>query len=224
LNGPNSLALVGTDLFVTNYVGGTIGKYTTAGVTVNASLVTGLNGPSGIAVSDPLQLSAATSRKTHGAAGVFGINLPLTGEPGVECRSSSCNHTLAFIFNNDLVGGTASVTSGTGTVAPGSPFFQGSEMIVNLIGVADVQQITVTLSNVTDIFAQIVPSASVSVNMLIGDTTGNKSVNAGDVAQTKGQSGLPVGPTNLRNDVTAGGSINASDVALVKANSGHSVP
>jgi hypothetical protein len=64
----------------------------------------------------------------------------------------------------------------------------------------------------------------VSVNMLIGDTTGNKTVNAGDVAQTKGQSGQPVGAGNFRNDVNVSGSINAGDVAQVKANSGHTLP
>jgi hypothetical protein len=60
--------------------------------------------------------------------------------------------------------------------------------------------------------------------MLIGDTTGNKTVNAGDVAQTKGQSGLPVTAANFRTDVNATGSINAGDVAQVKANSGHTLP
>ena len=35
-----------------------------------------------------LQLSSAASVKTHGAQ-TFGIPLPLSGEPGVECRSSN---------------------------------------------------------------------------------------------------------------------------------------
>jgi Dockerin type I domain len=60
--------------------------------------------------------------------------------------------------------------------------------------------------------------------MLIGDTNGNSAVNAGDVAQTKGQSGQVVGAGNFRNDINANGSINAGDVAQVKANSGHSLP
>jgi len=46
----------GGTLFETNYAGdgsgsGTIGEYTTSGTPVNASLITGLTGPSGIAVS-----------------------------------------------------------------------------------------------------------------------------------------------------------------------------
>jgi len=38
-------------LFVTNFDSGTIGECTTSGAVVNASLVTGLNRPTGIAVS-----------------------------------------------------------------------------------------------------------------------------------------------------------------------------
>jgi hypothetical protein len=170
-----------------------------------------------------LQLTTAVSRKTHGGAGDFDINLPLSGEPGVECRSSGGNHTLVFSASNNLVSGNASVTTGIGTIS-GSPSFAGNTMTVNLTGVTDVQMITVTLSNVTDSFAQVLPDTAVSMNMLIGDTSGNKAVSAGDVAQTKGQSGQPVGAGNFRNDVNVSGSINAGDVAQVKANSGHSLP
>src|ERR1017187_1279308 len=41
----------GQDIFVANVASGTIGEYTTSGATVNASLVSGLSNPSGIAVS-----------------------------------------------------------------------------------------------------------------------------------------------------------------------------
>ena len=51
LSDPVSIALSGSDLFVTNAESGTIGEYTTAGATVNAALISGLNGPSGIALS-----------------------------------------------------------------------------------------------------------------------------------------------------------------------------
>jgi hypothetical protein len=97
-------------------------------------------------------------------------------------------------------------------------------MTVNLTGVTDVQRITVTLSNVTDTSAQVLPDTAVSVNMLIGDTNGNKAVSASDVAQTKAQSGATVTAANFREDVNASGTVTASDVAQVKANAGHTLP
>ena len=126
-------------------------------------------------------------------------------------------------FTNPVVSGNASVTGGTGSVA-GSPTFSGNTMTVNVTGVSDVQKLTVTLSRVTDGFAQVLPDTPVSMNMLIGDTNANKTVNASDVAQTKAQSGLPVTAANFRTDVNASGAISASDIAQVKANAGHTVP
>lgn len=174
-------------------------------------------------VTSPLQLTSAVSRKTHGSAGAFDIPLPLSGEPGVECRSSAGNHTFVFSFSNDVMAGSASVTAGTGTIS-GSPSFAANTMTVNLTGVSDAQQVTVTLSGVTDTSSHVLPDTAVSVNTLVGDTTGNKTVNASDVSQTKAQSGQAVTATNFRQDVNINGSINASDVSLVKSRSGMSVP
>lgn len=172
-----------------------------------------------------LQLVSAVSRKTHGPAGTFDIALPLSGSPGVECRTSGAggNHTFVITFNNTVVSGNAAVTGGTGSVA-GAPAFSGNTMTVNLTNVADVQTITITLSNVTDGFAQVLPNTAVSANMLIGDITGNKAVNASDIAQTKEQSGATVTAANFRTDVNVNGTVSASDIAQVKASSGHAVP
>ena len=174
---------------------------------------------------NPVLLTDAVSRKTHGAAGTFDVDLPLSGEPGVECRSGggSGDHTFIFTFTDNVVSGNASVTSGVGSVS-GSPTFNGNAMTVNLTGVSDVQQIAVTLSNVTDCFGSVLPDTPVSANMLLGDTSGNKTVNASDVAQVKAQVGVPVTSANFREDLNVDGLMNASDVGLVKANVGHSVP
>ena len=171
----------------------------------------------------PLQLLSAVSRKTHGAAGVFDVDLPFSGEPGVECRNGGGDYTMVITFNNIMVSGSASVTSGIGSVA-GSPGFSGNTMTVELTGVADAQRIIVTLTGVTDNSAQVLPDTPISMNMLIGDTTGNKAVTASDVAQTKSRLGLPVGVGNFRADVNVSGTITASDLAQVKANLGHAVP
>ena len=167
-----------------------------------------------------LFLATGVSRKTHGAAGAFDIPLPLSGTPGVECRTDgSSNYTLVFTFNNNVTSGNASVTSGVGNVS-GPPAFSGNTMTVNLAGVANAQTLTVTLTGVTDQFSQILPDTPVSVNMLIGDTNGNGAVNATDVAQTKGQVGQTVTSSNFRTDVNVSGVINATDVAVVKSHSG----
>ena len=46
-------------------------------------------------VNFPIYSTLAVSRLTHGAAGTFNINLPLSGLAGVECRSSSI-YTVVF--------------------------------------------------------------------------------------------------------------------------------
>ena len=61
-----------------------------------------------------LSLTSASSVKTQGA-GTFGVPLPLTGEPGVECRNNRNQQTLVFTFNANVVSGNASLTGGSRT-------------------------------------------------------------------------------------------------------------
>ena len=171
----------------------------------------------------PFEIVSASSRKTHGSAGDFDLPLPLTGNPGVECRSSGMTHTILLRFTNPTVSGNASVSAGVGNVS-GSPTFSGNTMAVNLTGVADVQKITITLSNVTDRNAQVLPETAVTMHVLAGDTNGSGSVSAADVSQTKAQAGVPVTSANFRQDVTPTGTINASDISLVRSRSGQSLP
>ena len=97
-------------------------------------------------------------------------------------------------------------------------------MTVNLTGVTDVQKITVTLSGVTDSLAQVLPDRAVSMNMLIGDVNGNKTVNSTDVSETKLQSGQAVTAANFREDIIPTGQINGSDVSQAKLRVGFGVP
>src|SRR5438132_1181554 len=62
---------------------------------------------------------SAFSRKTHGAAGTFDVPLPLTGNVGVECRSGGATNDYQMIINfaTTVTVGSASVTSGTGSVS-----------------------------------------------------------------------------------------------------------
>ena len=168
-----------------------------------------------------LSLTSAASVKTQGSQS-FGVPLPLTGEPGVECRSSRNLHTLVFTFSDNVVSGSAALT-GTGRVT-GSPTFSGNTMTVNLSKVADVQKITLTLTNVTSSSGQVLPNTAVSMNVLAGDVDGNKTVDTTDVSLAKTQVGMPLTGSNFRDDVRVDGVINNGDVKTVKSDVGHNLP
>lgn len=169
----------------------------------------------------PLQrLVSAASRKTHGTAGAFDLDLPLSGAPAVECRAPVGGvHTVVFTFANNVTGGTAAISEGTATIN-GASSFNGKTMTLHLSDVADRQTITVALSGVTDSFGDTMAPASVRMTLMLGDTTGNGAVTSSDIAQTKASIGAPITTANFRTDVTANGSINSSDLGAVKAASG----
>ncbi|MGH8102227.1 MAG: plastocyanin/azurin family copper-binding protein [Chthoniobacterales bacterium] len=181
----------------------------------------GMTGTVTVSGAAPLQITSVVSRKTHGAAGVFDIDLPLSGTPGLESRTG--DYTMVATFTNNVVSGDASVTGGVGTVN-GSPTFSGHTMTINLTGVATAQTLTVTLSHVTDEFSQVLPDTPVSMRVLVGDANANATVNAADVSLTKSSLGSSADATNFRRDVNANGTINAADVAIVKTHLGEGVP
>lgn len=176
-----------------------------------------------VAQVEPLNLAAALSRKTHGQGPSFDVNLPLTGTPDVECRSSAGTHTLLLIFSNNVTNGSATVTAGNGNVT-GTPTFASNVMNVNLAGVTDAQQVTVTLNGVTDAYSHSLPATPIKMKVLVGDTTGNGIVNSSDISQTKLQSGKILSDANFREDVMVDGSISSSDISMVKSRSGQAVP
>src|ERR1700736_5637548 len=60
--------------------------------------------------------TGAVSRKTHGTAGTFDINLPLGGTPGIECRTGSVSgsHQVVVTFAAPVTVGSVTVTPGPG--------------------------------------------------------------------------------------------------------------
>jgi N-acetylneuraminic acid mutarotase len=175
-------------------------------------------------------VQSVVSRKAHGNAGSFDINLPLSGTPGIECRSGGAtnDYTIVVTFNaNVSVNGNpqAAVTSGVGIVGSGGVSnggrvtIAGNVVTVPLTNVANAQTINVTLYGVNGSTNIVIP-----MSILIGDTNANGIVNASDVSLTKSQVGVPVSGSNFREDVNANGLINSVDVALVKAKVGTALP
>ncbi len=169
----------------------------------------------------PTALSAV-SRKTHGGAGDFDVNLPLTGTPGIEDRRSATagNHTIIVNFANPVTVASASVSSGTGTAS--SFTVSGSQVTVNLTGVANAQYLTVKLSTVND--GTNVGDVFIPVAFLLGDAGGNGATDGVDVSQVKSQSGHATDGSNFRDDVNSDGAVNTADISLVKGNSGTGLP
>ncbi len=173
-------------------------------------------------------LTSVVSRKTHGTAGTFDVDLPLAGDPGIECRSGGANgdYTLVFIFANPLgsVGG-ANVTNGTGSAASsnidtGDPH----DYIVNLTGVTNAQYITVSLTNVADSVGNFSTTLSASMGLLLGDVNASGRVDAADVSGVRQQTLQPVTSSNFREDINASGRIDAADVSIARQQTLTSLP
>ena len=172
-----------------------------------------------------IQLLGITSSKAHDGAGTFDVNLPLNGS-GVECRSGGVNggYKLVFNFANAVSGVTDTVvSSGTGTITSRGTQPNG-DYAVTLTGVTNAQTTTVTLTGITDNAGNTLASLSGTMNVLLGDTTSDRSVNSADIAQTKSQSGQLVSNSNFRQDVNVDGNLNSGDIALVKSKSGTALP
>jgi hypothetical protein len=160
----------------------------------------------------------AVARKLHGSM-AGDLALPLTGAIGIEPRTggASGTHQILVNFPGPVTVSQAQVTSGVGSVMNMS--VTGSQVTIDLAGVANAQRLTVTLVNVNGAGDVAIP-----IGILLGDTNRNGAVSASDVGQTKAMSGQVVDGTNFHTDVTASGSINASDLGVVKSQSGTVLP
>ncbi len=180
----------------------------------------------------PAALSAAVSRKTHDAAGVYEINMPLTGPPGIECRSGglTSDYELVLTFNSPVtVTGVpqAQVTSGVGQLGTGGRWNGGrvsqsspseSTVTVPLTDVASGQTVQVTLFGVSN--GAVTTDITFPLRVLVGDINADGVVNSGDALQTRSRSGQNTDETNFRSDVNTDGFVNSGDALVVRARSG----
>ena len=186
----------------------------------------GLNGGQQMFVTQYAPLAAQTivSRKIHGSAGTFDINLP-----GIECRNGGAtgDYSVVVTFPNtafvtgspqaQVNGGSATIGSG-GVSNGGTVVISGSVVTIPLTNVANAQTVVLQINGVMSGPSR--GNLPVSLSVLVGDVTGNSAVNASDVALVKTEMAHAVDATNFRADVNADGAIQATDVALVKSDAG----
>ena len=156
-------------------------------------------------------LVSAASRLTHSAAGVFEIDMPLTGDSGVECRDAQTYQAI-FTFDTAVTSGVASVVGGTAT--GGTPTFSGNEMIVPLSGVANAQIVILRLENIN---GDDQLHGDVSFGFLIGDADSNRTVDNTDIKALEAAYAHPVDSSNFRADFHPDGRINREDRSELRA-------
>jgi uncharacterized repeat protein (TIGR01451 family) len=176
--------------------------------------------------------TTVVSRKTHGSAGTFDIDLPFNppgalSPTGIECRTggASGDFTMVFTFPSPLTAvAGATVSSGHGSVRNSGIGADSHDYVVNLTGVTNQQQLSVTLSGIQDSSGHQGGTALGTMKVLLGDTNADTFVNSADIGQTKSQSGHSVGSSNFREDVNVDGFLNSADIGLVKSKSGTALP
>ena len=86
--------------------------------------------------------------------------------------------------------------------------------------VANARTIVVTLRGVKVRFSSISSNVSISMSVLVGDTTANGVVDSLDVDQVRSKSRNVLSQSNFRDEVNVDGVIDSTDVALVNSNLG----
>ena len=171
-----------------------------------------------------LSLVSTSSRMVHGSAGTFDVDL--TNGSGIECRSGGMNnnYTVVFKFTNPIASVDNVATSCGSVSGTETNIADETEFLVHLTGVTcNGHHVSVDIAGVHDSSNQTLGSVNATMGLLLGDTTGNGTVNSSDIAQTQSQSGQPVAGNNFREDVTVDGAISSSDIALVQSQSGTSL-
>jgi predicted outer membrane repeat protein len=177
----------------------------------------------------------SVSPKNHGAAGPFGIDLPLTGNVGIESRSGGAtgDHKLVATFATPVtVNGSpqAQVTSGTGQIGTGGSSNGGvvtldqTKTVVTMpvTNVTNAQKIVVTLFSVSD--GVHTNNATIPMGVLLADVDGSARVDSTDVFQVRQQSLQNANSSNFKRDVDLSGRIDSTDVFITRQQSLTSLP
>ena len=165
------------------------------------------------------RLVSAASRMTHGGGAAFDVALPLSGASGIESRGLANGLTLVLSFDRPVSGGTAAVTAGTATV-DGKVGASGNTLTVRLTGVANAQELQVT---VTGGGRGALAPVVVRLRTLEGDIDGDGTVSRQDVGAVTSRAPATADGFNFRADTDLNGSVSAADVNRTRSQVGQTV-
>ncbi len=169
-------------------------------------------------------LQSAASRKRH-AGNDFDVPLAtgiaIAGNVSVEPRQADAfGQRVVFKFTQPVTDtGSVTVVDRLGAAVPFSAAMVGTELIVTVPALPNNSRLTVASTNVNNAGVNV----AVSAGFFIGDVTGTRAVNAGDVVAIKAHATQLVSTqaANARFNVTLSGTVGATDVSQVKARTGN---
>jgi hypothetical protein len=168
---------------------------------------------------------SAVSRKTHGTAGTFDIDLPLIGQPGIEDRTSPTagNHQVVVTFSAPVTVQNMTVTPGPGgTATPNGLSVSNSQVKIKLTHVSNAQTLTIKLIGVSD--GTRSGNVSIPMSVLLGDVNADRRVDGNDVSEVQSHTRQAVDSTNFRDDVNITGTIDGNDVSITQGQTRTSLP
>lgn len=176
---------------------------------------------------------SAVSRKTHGGAGSFDVDLvnPLPSQAiAVECRTGGPS-TVVVTFDQPIAGVDGldnSDVSLTSTAAPGtvdSVLISDTQLTIQMSGVASVGRIKLAFPGIANAAgAYALATGTICCGVLLGDGTGDGTANVFDLVTCRNVLGASVTSSNFRNDVTTDGSVNVFDLVSIRNSLGTSIP
>jgi len=173
------------------------------------------------------------SRRTHGAAGKFDVDLiePADGcDLAVECRVGGPS-LLVIKFDRPIVGrdgldpGDVELVGdvgGTGLVS--AVWIDAHELTIELQEVPD-GRFTLSFPGIADADEPTCGATdTLRFAVLVGDVNANGAVNLFDLIRVRDSMGGPVTETSFRSDVITNGHIRIPDLAAVRRNMDRTVP
>jgi len=183
-------------------------------------------------------LNAAVSRKTHGLAGDFDVNLPLApaaNAAGTEGRLGGPTRVLLTFSEpirpaDGILTPDGEVTTEVGGVPTGGLIVAlalnpaGDVLTVDLAAVPDPSCLRIVLAGIEDMATNpLAGDNDVHIRVLVGDANTDGVVDNTDVIQVRLQNGLPIAAANYRCDVNVDGVIDNADAIEVRNRRGNTV-
>lgn len=178
-----------------------------------------------------LELTAAVSRKTHGALGDFDLPLVLdpAGSGTVEPRAGGPTQVV-FTFSENVIAADGMISANEFTIANASfnsASISGNQLTLNLSSVVDQSVVSVGLNGIgsTD-GVPLSGDNDVEIRVLLGDTDQNQIVDKPDLQGVKLHAGEALDQVsgNYLFDLDLNGVIGRVDGRIVRLNKSHNVP